>query len=601
MISARLGNLGRAPVPEWEEVARAGGEPRSWVPDGIAQRAARSLPILLVAGLAAQVLGALAGLPWLAVAAWVFAAVGDWLGTRADGPVARLFDLVGFRPAARALIRSLLALLAVLAAGPPLLLGYAAIVLLVQMVWVALNALAVWTQRNAPPLLFQPGVDRQPGRFGDHARSYGRAVGTPGVLVVAEGLALVGLWGATAGWTPGANWSLLGAGALVVLAHAVRAAAAARSLLSSRAADEREVLDECADREPAYLVYVSLAAGQARYIVNQWVPVLNALDQPGVMVVREASQLRPIRPTVLPVVHAPASRHVERLVVPSVRAAFYLAYGEKNGTLMRDASIKHVMLMHGDSDKSTSANPLARGFDEVWVAGQAGVDRYAAAGIDIPRERFAIIGRPQVESLTVGPRNRLPRTILYAPTFEGYYDHTSHSSLDSMGPAMIRQLLRDFPDVQLWFKPHPASGVQRPGMLAAIDEINRLLGAPSSVGHVVVDDDPALTLVDCLQAADVLITDISSVATEFLQSERPIIVSNPAGLDPEEFHAQYPSQRGCHVLGPDLAGFTAMVADALGADELRAERLATKRYVLGDCPDGPQRAFADQVARLVGR
>ena len=38
----------------------------------------------------------------------------------------------------------------------------------------------------------------------------------------------------------------------------------------------------------------SLAARQSRYIVNQWLPALDALPQDGVLLVREASQLAPL-------------------------------------------------------------------------------------------------------------------------------------------------------------------------------------------------------------------------------------------------------------------------------------------------------------------
>ena len=41
------------------------------------------------------------------------------------------------------------------------------------------------------------------------------------------------------------------------------------------------------------------------------------------------------------------------------------------------------------------------------------------------------------------------------------------------------------------------------------------------------------------------------------------------------------------------------MADALGGDSLKEARLAVKRHVLGDLPDGPQSAFAANVARIV--
>lgn len=589
-------------MPEWEDVARAAGEPRSWVPEQWAARAQGSFVVGYLGSLLLLVAGVVVLLPWLGVLGWVLGAVTDWLATRGDQPIVRLVDLVGVRAWVRALQRSFLALLLLAGvAGVPLALivGYALVVIAVQLVWHLLVVLATWLARSQPPLLYRPRAEHQPHPFAGYAQAYGRAVGTPGLFVAVEFAALVVATAAATGvLAPLVGAVGMGLAVVIVLGQAASCVLQARALSASSGADERELLEQVSSAAPCYLVYVSLGAGQARYIVNQWGPVLDALTVKGLMVVREASQLGPIGPTALPVVYAPSSRHVERLTVPSVKVAFYLAYGEKNGTLMRDASIKHVMLMHGDSDKSTSANPLARGFDEVWVAGQAGADRYAAAGIDIPPERFAFVGRPQVQPLRVGPRGTLPRTVFYAPTFEGYYDHTSHTSLDTMGVELVRRILAEFPGVQVWFKPHPASGVQRPAMLAAIDSIGQLLRESAAAGHVVVDERPALTLVDCLQATDVLITDISSVATDFLYTERPIITTNPAGLSDDEFMARYPTQRGCYLLDPALAGLHGILTDALGEDSLRDARLAMKRYVLGDFPLGPQAAFSNEVARI---
>jgi hypothetical protein len=189
--------------------------------------------------------------------------------------------------------------------------------------------------------------------------------------------------------------------------------------------------------------------------------------------------------------------------------------------------------------------------------------------------------------------------LVYAPTFEGYFEQTTHSSLDSMGVALVRRVLAARPDVQVWFRPHPASGVVRPSMLTAIDEISALLSAAPG-GHVVATG-PGSTINDCLARADVLVADVSSVISDFLQTERAVIVCDPDGLPAAEFGSRYPSQAGSYRVGPDLAGFDAALTAALGDDPLRAERLAMKRYVLGDPPGGPQAAFAANLARVTAR
>lgn len=592
-----LGNLGRAPVPEWEEVARAAWPGR--VPPALAAAAGRvQLPVLAVS-LLLLVLAAWLGLPWLGLAAWLLGAGTEWLATAADQAVARLLDLVGFRAPLRALLRSLVAAALVFggAAGTPAGLAYVTAVLFIQLAWAAQPVLATWLSRSAPPLRHQPGAESQPEPFTAHARAYARAVGTPGAPVVLEALALAGTLGVAVGLlepvTSGVGAAVVVAGALAWLAwSALQALAVHRN---QRPWGEQLVAELTAEA-PSFLLYVSLAARQSRYIVNQWLPALDALPRNGLLVVREASQLVPLVPTRHPVVYAPTTRHVELLTLPTARVAFYLAYGERNATLLREPRLRHVMLAHGDSDKATSASALIRAFDETWVAGPAAIERFRAAGVALGPERFAVIGRPQAAGLPVGPSGREPRVLLYAPTFEGYFEKTTHSSLDVLGVELVRRLVVRHPELRVWFRPHPASGVVRPSMLAAIGEITAMLEAAGD-GHRVVSD---LTLTECLAGADVLVADVSSLISDYLATERPVIVCDPAGLDQDAFVAAYPSQASSYLLGPDLAGLDLILKHALGDDPLHGARVAMRAHVLGNPEGGPQAALAANLDRLCG-
>ena len=98
-----------------------------------------------------------------------------------------------------------------------------------------------------------------------------------------------------------------------------------------------------------------------------------------------------------------------------------------------------------------------------------------------------------------------------------------------------------------------------------------------------------------------LISDISSVTSDFMATGRPVLVTNPASLPVNEFNAAYPSQRAFYVVDMDLAEFQAVLNLALGSDPLKDARLALRTYLLGDLPDGPQRAFDDALGRLAGR
>ena len=64
--------------------------------------------------------------------------------------------------------------------------------------------------------------------------------------------------------------------------------------------------------------------------------------------------------------------------------------------MLREPGTKHVFVGHGDSDKQASVNPYSKVYDEVWVAGLAGRERYARAGVGVLDRDIVEIGRPQL-------------------------------------------------------------------------------------------------------------------------------------------------------------------------------------------------------------
>lgn len=594
-------NLGRAPVPEWEEAARAAWPGR--VPSGLAAFAGRHHLTVLVLSLVVLLLAAWLRLPWLGFAAWLVGALWEWLSTAADPASVRLLELVGIRPQLRALLRSGIAVALVAALATPTAgnaaLTYLTAVLVIQLVWLVQPVLATWLWRVAPPLRYQPGL-RQSGEFAEHARVYARGVGTSAVFVVLEA-AVLAVALVTTGRPADSLWVLFDYCFAVAIAETALIYLGwttwqAMQLRRRAAETTAALLAELGEVAPRFLVYVSLSARQSKYIVNQWLPALDRLSVDGIIVVREASQLAPLLATRLPVIYAPSPKDVERLTLESVRAAFYLAYGERNGQLMRNPGLRHVFLMHGDSDKATSANNLAKGADEVWVAGSAAIERFRAGGVELPADRYHQIGRPQVAELVAGPTGNARPVLLYAPTFEGFYDQTAYSSLEVIGPDLVRAILKNHPEVDVWFRPHPASGVNRPQMRAAIAQIETMLRQAGG-GHLVTADR-SLTLTECLNAADVLITDISSVATDFLATGRPIITCDPLGRPQAEFVAEYPTTAASYLVHPGVREVDLVLGLAFGEDPLRPVRDRLRREVLGDLPDGPQAAFEANVVRV---
>ncbi len=82
--------------------------------------------------------------------------------------------------------------------------------------------------------------------------------------------------------------------------------------------------------------------------------------------------------------------------MPSIRVVLYPTTVIKNNHMIRLPGMRHVFINHGDGDKSVTYSPLHRVFDEIWVAGQAGCDRYLNRGEGIRAAQLHRVGRPQL-------------------------------------------------------------------------------------------------------------------------------------------------------------------------------------------------------------
>lgn len=557
---------------------------------------------LLVAGI--LVVAAILGQPVLAVAGLWLALLAEWAACYPPAWDATRLSRLGLDTRTRALLCGLAVAvtLAIDTGGQStILLAYAATFAASQLAWVSFYRSMTRAIALRPMLgVANIGQDLELRTF--YARARRRREFGPIIIAAMEALAVLGIVVALVTPLPD---PLAVVAAAVSIAGMIAFAAFAqrwsqRFLTSGRAQRyEEQLVAQLREFDPQGIVYVAAAAGQP-YMFSQWLRAYNACRQRLMFVVADASYLETVGDTRWPIVYAPRTRDVERCVLPNVRLGFYMSNSGKNITLLREPGVKHVFLNHGDSDKSTSANPVARVYDELWVAGPIAIERYGAAGIDIAPERFAVIGRPQVDGVIVGPLQRGRGVgVLYAPTWEGYYEESNYSSLEVMGAEMVRRLLADHPECRIIFKPHPGSGRQRPSMIAARREIEDLLrGAPQSQGHVVADDKPELSVYDWFDDADVCISDISSVVTDFLFTQRPVIVSNPKNLPHDEYLALFPSQQASYLLDPSCASLSSLLALALGDDPMAAARRAMKIELLGDLPTGPLHAFCANADRL---
>ncbi|SIQ95007.1 CDP-glycerol glycerophosphotransferase family protein [Micromonospora avicenniae] len=394
---------------------------------------------------------------------------------------------------------------------------------------------------------------------------------------------------------------------LVALVAAVLVAAAAGAVGSDLArrrfrprASGGAVRRALQARKPEFVLYFSAPPG-SEYQVTMWLPYLERIGRPFLVVLREPEFLAPIAAaTTAPVIYCPTLRALDEVLVPSLKVAFYVNHGAKNSHFIRFTQLTHVQLHHGDSDKAPSANPVSAIFDRIFVAGQAAIERYARVGVDIPAEKFVVVGRPQVESIEVRAE-RLPvgtaRTVLYTPTWTGHHADADYCSLPVAEPLLRRLLDRG---VTVILRAHPYT-TQNPASARQLGRLTELLAADRTrTGRQHLWGTAAsrdLSLVECVNRSDALISDVSGVISDYLYSGKPFAVTD-MGTDGDAFTERFPLATAGYVLRRDMANLDEVLDQLLDTDPLSARRWETRRRYLGGFPaESYAEAFLEAARR----
>ena len=302
----------------------------------------------------------------------------------------------------------------------------------------------------------------------------------------------------------------------------------------------------------------------------------------------------------MPVIYAPTGdcRAIRAMLPETVRAALYV-YSRDNGVFRKFRHITHVWLHHGDSDKEACLRRKSAAYDVLAVAGQAAIDRYAAHGVQIPSEKFKIIGRPQIENIetaTASISTVDKPVVLYAPTWYAADYENNHSSLP-IGTAIVSALLAR--NATVIFRPHPANR-KLPEAAAAIAAIHKLLRAdaeatsrPHRWGAAA---DAAFA--ELANAADAMVADVSGVVTDFMQSLKPFAMVT-TGDKTDTFRARFPSSRSAYVIEWDLSTLDDALDAMLGDDPLAPIRVERRKYYLGGYENAASaRAFVSYLQSL---
>ena len=365
---------------------------------------------------------------------------------------------------------------------------------------------------------------------------------------------------------------------------------------------ERTLNERLAEYGARFLVHWDAPRGTL-YQLAMWMPYLERLGVPFLVVVRHPGNFNGATElTDRPVLLRRALTDMDAVVTPSLKTAFYVNTAAKNVHFIRYTNLNHIQLNHGDSDKAPSYNRVFRMYDRNFVAGQAAIDRFAQHGITMRDDMFVIVGRPQVEDVNVAtaPISTVERpTVLYAPTWSGFYVDTNYSSL-SIGRGLIENLIRR--GCRVVFRPHPYTRRNK-SLAAEAEAIEALLeadarggGQPHVWGKAATEE---MSVVDCFNASDAMITDVSSVAADYLYSEKPFAITAMTAPAAELMN-EFPVARASYIIDPKSSTWDPVLDDLLKHDTQAARRHELKVYYLGDFPtDRYADAFLDAARKYI--
>jgi hypothetical protein len=245
---------------------------------------------------------------------------------------------------------------------------------------------------------------------------------------------------------------------------------------------------------------------------------------------------------------------------------------------------RRINFFHGVAGKYDLEDPshLPIGFDlydRVAFVNADRMQRYIARGI-IPPDKAVLVGFPKLDPLVNGHidgdavRKRLGLasgrpTALFAPTW------SPASSLNLAGEKIVAALAETGWNVII--KPHAWSFDLEPKYSGGIDWRKRLQSIERP-GQVVLSDTADAT--PLLAAADLMVTDHSSIGFEFCLLDRPLIVFDTpdlaavARINPERLAALRSAAR---VVNDASAIGTAAAEELATADRLKNERAAAAR------------------------
>jgi CDP-Glycerol:Poly(glycerophosphate) glycerophosphotransferase len=264
------------------------------------------------------------------------------------------------------------------------------------------------------------------------------------------------------------------------------------------------------------------------YQLRRWLAPLAAVDAVYrvVLVTSDSSTYRLLRAeTTLEVAFATGTPQIARaLTQRDVRVILYPNHNALNFRVLRFAHPVHVFIGHGESAKESSVSRQLKAYDLNFVADPASLEQLRTIrGYDADAAAV-VVGSPWLDFLPDAPASWRPdgrQVVLYAPTWEGDRPSMQYGSVESHGDAIVGGILAD-PALRLIYRPHPWLGRVR---ASAADADSRIRAAIRTANRSDVVDTGEYGW--SLRAADICVTDISSVASDARELRKPLLVTEP--------------------------------------------------------------------------
>lgn len=327
--------------------------------------------------------------------------------------------------------------------------------------------------------------------------------------------------------------------------------------------------------DPEVIMYVCGVQG-GNYQLEQWLKTLEKLHRRVLIVARETFWLESASKTKLPIAYAKRMIDVERLISPRTKVCLYPANGVKNAHMMRRTELKHIFINHGESDKIVNTSKFLNAYDMWYLAGKMAKERMENAGFNLNNNNYRLIGRPPL-SLKIDNVFTEPDMVLYAPTWEGFDDNACYSSIVSHGRNLIADLIRN--EIPFIFKPHPLTGHVKKEFKKELFVLENMV-KKSDNGTLAKEDD----ILDLMNRSSFLVTDISSVMNDYLQTGKPFFVTNPSAMAIEDFNREFKTTQAAYIYETGHE-FSTILQKVATFDSMSKVRKEVKESSLG--PDTP--------------